>query len=723
MQVQEPTFWLLQGRSRWRVDKPAASEINNNPTWAKGISQGDALQLSDDLSGPLGLISPDGSLGRLVLPTGMALDDSGIVYLLTPSGHIKRYDPENEAFVRLPSIGGRGQEARQFNNPTNIAIWGYMLFVVDAGNRRVQIFDTGTLGLIESLTRPNQWHPIDIAVHDNHAYILDGQGGCVYSFLPQTGRLHIVLQDDNFAGVWSRIAVDRSGYIYLFDHTAGRLHHYNSNGIPDGTYDYAGDVRPYFDAPPIIVDYKNRFCLPASLAHECDRHLPQDPPIFSMTVARCETGDQIFNRSGKRINKIDPTEFPGPYLYVTEGVWYSQRLDSAIYRCQWHRIELELRQTLPPGTRLRVSTLTDPNPRRSVDIRNLPEDVWDTHYDVIGRSPTTSTQDTTLHEFLVNSREGRYLWVRVQLMGGGYRTPAIKRLRIHFPRESYLQYLPAIYAHDDESRHFLEHYLGVIQTEWDALQGSIDNIAGLFDPHTVPEHYLDDLAGWLGLTLERSWTTEQKRRLLAAAPAIYDKRGTAAGLRAYLQVYLHNITDIPPEEQGDYPQIIEGFRERQRVILGRSGVGQPTVSLWGAAQVGRLQLDEFSREGDVLLHSVGDPEMDIFNEYAHRFFVMVPATWIRSNDDLEMLHRAIEAEKPVHTQYQLCLAKPHVQVGLQSTVGFDTIIGDYSVAILANLKGDAPPSATQTILGQDSILASDPSDDSDRRILPGKTLR
>ncbi len=41
-----------------------------------------------------------------------------------------------------------------------------------------------------------------------------------------------------------------------------------------------------------------------------------------------------------------------------------------------------------------------------------------------------------------------------------------------------------------------------------------------------------------------------------------------------------------------------------------------------------------------------------------------------------MLRRAIEAEMPAHVHYDLCLVEAGMRVGIQSTVGLDTILGD-----------------------------------------------
>jgi hypothetical protein len=179
------------------------------------------------------------------------------------------------------------------------------------------------------------------------------------------------------------------------------------------------------------------------------------------------------------------------------------------------------------------------------------------------------------------------------------------------------------------------------------------------------------------------------------------------------------------EAIGDFPLIVEGFRERRRVLLGHApgaqlGQGAP---LWGAAQVGRLQLGVFAEEGAVRLVSTGDPERDLFHAYAHKFRVFVPAAWVRSGADERMLRRALDAEKPAHTDYDLCLVEPRLRIGLQSTVGIDMIIGAYPTTRLACPADDAPASREpRGRLGCDTVLASAPDTSADWRLRPAVPL-
>lgn len=724
MHGQQVTSWLLNGQTGWRTGSADA-----------GIAVAGELgiRLAANPQGPLALGGAAESLGQLTLPRGMALSEDGTLYLLeTTQPHIKRFDPATSRFVRLPAVGGNGTEARQFRTPTNIAVAGRNLYVADRGNRRVQVFDRRTLTLRHLWEIPG-WDPVDVAGWGDLAYILDGGNGRVYRHSVGSDALHSVVHNPNAANRWTRLTIDRSGRIYLLDAQAEppQLHVYSAKGDFVKMVDDAGDVRDQFDAPPIQLDHKGRFCLPASLQDLCHRQAPEPPVPLEKPLALCPPfaeGGILFDRNGALVSNFDPTEPSGPPPYQKKGVWISESLDSDIYHCQWHRMEMEL-SALPAGTQVIVSTYTSEERRTSDDIQNLPGYLWETHSAITGRMqppPAAGAASNSLDpgDLLVQSREGRYLWLRLQLKGDGFGTPAVTAVRIHYPRISYLEHLPAVFAADDESRWFLERYLSIAQTEWDALEQTIADISRYFDPEAVPEGTaLEYLASWLALPLEGDWDWQKKRNLLSAAPKLYARRSTQKSVRDYLQIYVQNMRGISPKDQGAYPQIVEGFRERQFLQLSLEkgdvlGYGAP---LWGPGMVGRLQLDVFAREGEVRLVSTGDPERDVFHEYAHRFRVFTPAAWVRTAEDERMLCRALDAEKPAHTQYDLCLVEPRMRVGVQSTVGLDTIVGGYPTARLACTEDpNAPPSqAPRHRLGYDMILGGAAPGQRGTEIRPG----
>jgi phage tail-like protein len=737
MRTQRPTSWLLDGRLGWRT------------AVGRDVAVGASIRLAGDPQGPLALASADGSLGGVVLPRGMALDDRGRLYLLSLSRPrpqswfnrrqtdvwIKRLDPQTRKFTILPTVGDRvGSDARQLRRPANIAIAGRNLYVADYGNRRVQVFDTVTLTLRHLWPSPDEqrnWRPIDVAARADAAYILDARYGRVYRHRVGDDSLSLVVEPQEARGRWTRIAVDRKGSIYLLDQPKRNAGPAQEPRLV--VFDYQGDfveektdsneIRDRFDAPPIRLfnqDGKELFCLPESLTGLCGGGAPSAPPPPETPLALCAggtTGGLIFDRGGAAavVNWEAPA---GPRLYKTEGKWISKELDSGIPRCQWHRIELEIGD-LPPGARLEVSSYAGDGLR---DPEGIPDGQWELSFAVTGQSqPPDRALSLGRQESLIQSREGQYLWVRIKLAGDGYGSPSVNSIRAHFPRETYLAYLPAIYSADEESRRFLERFLSIFQTEWDELERRIADVAAYFDPKAVPAgDFLNYLASWLALPIEGGWNDEQKRRLLVAAPNLFRRRGLVEGLRGYLRIYLQNITGLGPEEQMGFPQIIEGFRERQRFTLldeESSELGR-SLPLWSRSVVGRLQLGVFSREGEARLVSTGDPQRDQFHEFAHRFRVFIPSAWAPREEDLRTLRRAIDLEKPGHASYDLYLVEPQFRVGVQSMVGVDTVVGAHSAMSLAK-HDDEPVDRPKQMLGVNTILGRHPKDETTLRLAPG----
>jgi phage tail-like protein len=762
MRPQGPTSFYLSGpASQWLTAK------------ATSISLGDlaGLTLSTRADGPLGLNSEDGSLGGSILPRGIASDEAGILLILGKQDPgVRRFDPESCEFVPLKGVGDEcGSEIGQFKEPSNIAVIADNLYVADPGNSRVQVFALGTRSVkhvwgprndngrrVQAGSR-RAWEPIDVAAQGDYAYILDRRHSRVYIHRPGTDQLlpfiHATTQKS-----WSRLAVDNEGRVHLLRQSLNgpRVDIYDQRGRFLSAAQDAGEIHDRFHPPTVQLRRMDEngpwvFSLPEALqllCGKCDEERRRlafkqqcDPPAPVSPVDVVAPSKFIFDREGRRCTgKQNQQSIDG--VFEKEGQWYSKPLDSQTYRCQWHRIELDLYQ-LPPGTRVEVRTYT------ADDAKLTPEDLEERFnkfgklaYRIAGqiekpgeRKSRGESRANGLHEFLIQSREGQYLWIKLIFLSDGYGTPALRSVRIHYPRESYMQYLPAVFSSDDESRWFLERFLSIFQTEWDALEDRIADVPALFDPKAVPAGAaLDFLASWFALPLEGEWTDKQKRTLLEAVSGIYfgrwkatgedsqclteidpanaTRRGTREGLRRYLQVYLQNITSLTAEEQGGFPRIDEGFRERQRLMLTLSDTARLShgAPLWSPSATGRMHFDSFAREGEARMISIGDPEHEIFQEFAHRFRVFVPSSWISTAKDEEMVHRALREEKPAHTSYDLCLVEPRFRVGLQSTVGVDTIVGGWPRAHLACTHSpDVPPSRPpRHRLGFDTVLAAQP---------------
>jgi phage tail-like protein len=512
-------------------------------------------------------------------------------------------------------------------------------------------------------TDDRAWDPVDIAGDDSCVFVLDQRYQSVYVHLFGRETLSLIIRSQDSASQWKRLALDQAGCLLIF-----------IKGKPALVYDRHGKKLGTSNAewPPLPLSPEN-------------------------------TSTQDSNA----------TTTPAKPLYPKEGAWLSKSLDSSVYNCTWHRIEMIIDQ-LPPGTQIEVRTFA------YKQLDEAPNSVNDGRlvlaHTVVAptQPPPEELKKKRIEEFLVQSSPGQFLTVLIRLVGDGFGTPVIKNFRVHYPRESYLEYLPPLYSASEPMRVFLERFLAIFQTEWDGFERRVDQSEAFFDPDAVPEgNAMEYLASWLDLELEGSWQPEQNRKLLQAVPKIYPHRGTVGALRDYVGVYLANMARLTVEQisQTGFPAFVEGFQERQFLLLSqtdgsRLGEAKP---LWGAAVVKRLQLGVFAREGEVELVSTGEPELDLFNHFAHRFRVYVPAAWVRTADQEQLLRRAIEAEMPAHVSYELCLIDAGVKVDMQSTVGLDMIIGDPPACRLTcEPDRDAPSLPLHNRLGFGAVLATRP---------------
>lgn len=217
-----------------------------------------------------------------------------------------------------------------------------------------------------------------------------------------------------------------------------------------------------------------------------------------------------------------------------------------------------------------------------------------------------------------------------------------QRVELLVADQSIVHFLPQLYQRSDlTGRSFVRDLLWVMQHIQHETDEKLLNLEQFFDPHEAPSEFLNYLASWVALTLETDWPEAKKRSLIKKAVELYHLRGTPRGLRVYLRIFT-----------GVDPQIIENTWPYSGLVVGLSStVGVDTV----------------------LTHRV-DP--------AHAFVVRIPLPIHEvDNPTILRIHRIIEQEKPVHTDYYLIFAEPEEQeidtgitVGVSSTIGVDTWI-------------------------------------------------
>ncbi len=729
----DPKWWLLNERAGWRVNFLDKVEMGSGGT----------LVLKP-LAGSLrGLAEPGGSFGGLTTPSNVAVAPDGSVYLLDlEAAQLKRFDPCTCRFEVVPCIAGHGKGPRQVLNPHGIGILDGNLYICDTGNGQVKIFSLYGLVLraiwMPPATSPLRatWQPYDVAFDARgRVLVSDPANGLVNRFTP-TGRW--IGPPFGGLGEAKDMAMSCEGYLYVMttgDSGAPEVVVLDREGIPvpDGGKRRPEEIAASFSPVPFPVDAKGNIYLEALCGDTAGQ------------PAGCkrEPADRKAQRSGRlpvrgvfdrRGNPVKNPPQPVRTAYELKGYYYSLALDSELYRCQWHRVILT--GQIPAGARVRIWTYTSESPQTPDSLLALSEDEWQTGSIIAGQDGVPE------RDCLVRSGEGRYLWLKLEFSSNGTATPALERVRIEYPRISLRRYLPAAFAADPASADFTDRFLSLFDTGLRSIEGEIDTQARFFDPMSTPAvvdratgaDFLSWLASWIGLVLDRQLPEARRRQMVKQAARLYHIRGTREGLRRQLLFYLgmegenpemsagksENMCGccrnerhgtaltcyprpancLPPEppQSHELPQLILEHYQLRRWLFASSGrLGDQSV-LWGRSIINRSQLDENAQVDRSQLITLPDPLHDPFLFYAHKFTVFVPAWVGRSARYKRGLENLVRAESPAHTLGDIRYVEPRFRIGVQSTIGFDAVVGCYPQGVTLN----------ETTLGPASVLPEPP---------------
>ncbi|MEM7154116.1 MAG: phage tail protein [Myxococcota bacterium] len=405
-------------------------------------------------------------------------------------------------------------------------------------------------------------------------------------------------------------------------------------------------------------------------------------------------------------------------------------LDGGREGFEWHRAYVEAH--FPPGCGLRLYVRASDEPVEPAEEHEhvfgdvepapgLPHGIWSTmaselpFHDGVLPCPLEPHRAGLFTVLLqrtgraVTAIRGRYLWVRVELVGDGRLGPELAAVRIYGSRFSHVEnYLPRIY-HDNRfgtdadapgaasPADFLERFVGNFEGVLTTLEDRIANAHLLTDPQTCPEDALGWLSSWVGLVFDAAYPAERRRVAIEHAMALHRWRGTARGLRMAIDLLTGGAV-----ERGKVV-ILEGWRLRRTfaTILGADLADEDDPLLGGVVQSGNSVVgdslilgDDFRREfvalfrenlperpsGSTLdewiqwmVERYIDPHVvdAFFDRLAHRLTILVHA---EDTELLTSLRKIVELETPAHLETEVVSAPYPFLVGMASLVGVDTFL-------------------------------------------------
>jgi phage tail-like protein len=428
----------------------------------------------------------------------------------------------------------------------------------------------------------------------------------------------------------------------------------------------------------------------------------------------------VFYRSTDRHGHFKPRplhhlSFPAYPLNATVDA--AKPIDSQRPGTVWHRAYLEAH--LPEGTGVKVSLaaadeLSELDHPRWMEHQfggvepkpEVPRGVWlkaasevPFHKGLLHCRPVRNRSGlfTVLIQkpgYAVRSLKGRYLKVRLEMLGNGHESPEIAALRIYGPRFSYLdQYLPELYRETLTGENanakgpatgsdFLQRFLSLFESFLTPLEDKVGAAHMVTNPMSAPADALDWLSGWVAMNLEPGLAEEKKRRYIEAATRFYPRRGTIRGLALALDMATDDWV-----KKGDIV-LLEDFRLRRTfaTILGADLTIEDDPLLMGKipsanSYVGdTLILGEESKKEFLALYSddfekTGDEQEIIDNFYArlaNRLTVLVHQH--TSEEALALIRRIVSHEIPAHIEFRIVTASKPLLIGLYSLVGVDTYL-------------------------------------------------
>jgi phage tail-like protein len=242
--------------------------------------------------------------------------------------------------------------------------------------------------------------------------------------------------------------------------------------------------------------------------------------------------------------------------------------------------------------------------------------------------------------------------------------------------------LPRVYRRDPEGAWFMDRFLALFEGIFTGIENRYELFSKQINPDAAPLEIINWLACLIDLSFDPSWDLQRRRDLVNRAMELYKKRGTPQGIADYIEIYT-----------GVRPTIKEAFlqRPREATFLGNQG------SILGCPMHLRAHSENLT------------PEQQILADYAHRFTVLV---YVLDDCDTETLlpvvERIVEVNKPAHTGHELCPVYPDMRVGVQSTVGMDTVVGGRGASgtRITGCGDSQTPNTPRHILGVDAVLGN-----------------
>lgn len=523
--------------------------------------------------------------GQPIFPLAVACDEAKNVYAATPLDMMVDVNGNPE----LPENGAIG-----------IVRW-------DASGSPAAVYTHELLRMDEPVMMAAQLQRrYAVAVRDGRVYIFDAEKRLVIGFgrNGEAEQMYSLSRQIPYAG----FSIDANQHVYIGDCR------YVRSDAEDDRYMLKFDPEGRFVAA--ISGFRGR----------CDKLLLDRRD--RMFVLNGETEDITMLELQHRTMAMKESGLP-------EGIYFAAALDSTEEETEWHKLWLEA--DIPEETQIRISffasdrrmqqvggIITDLEPYLADPAIGIREKLEATRH--LWSEPVVNPRDA-----LIRNAKGRYLWLKIRIIGSETDTPCIRKLRVYFPRQSLLDYLPPIYQEHPQSRDFLHRYLALFDSFLQQTEENVERMAGFFDPDSVSGDYLKWLGTWMGIAEDESWDEGKRRQLIKMAPELYKQRGTRRAVERILEL----VTGHPPI-------IIEYFEYKSM------------------------------REQSELSRLLGD----LYGDNPYVFCILMRPECVETEAQRLFIQKIVDEQKPVFTEAKLVVLQEWMFMDMHTYTGINTVLSE-----------------------------------------------
>lgn len=145
---------------------------------------------------------------------------------------------------------------------------------------------------------------------------------------------------------------------------------------------------------------------------------------------------------------------------------------------------------------------------------------------------------------LLNRVRGRYFWFMVEFREQSGKRFKINSIKLEFPHETFIDYLPKIFKENDSDTLFLDRFINIFQDIFIDIEKNIDDVFILFDPLSVNKQNLNWLCEMIDIDYFFELEEAIQRRLVYNSSDLYKLRGTKKGLNLLISLFTNKDSII-----------------------------------------------------------------------------------------------------------------------------------------------------------------------------------